>query len=293
MDVNLGLITTRYIRPGKNQLEIFSKYHAASSATDLYLLTGGHYYKTGSRDPDKRMLSAYWLANSDSDGDVLIMKNDTPNTFAAIRGDARIGIRPMFQADSELIERIQPEAPNQDGVFEVEFGNYPQFLENAYTSIELEDAYKKDGLCDTQKTYTFNQENISIRQKGITPFSPAVYHEYEYNNQKYIRFLSYGNNESRESVYGRSLERKIYWLKVSPVIWLLDPSTQILVSKRTLLAGMRFNRKYYRGDFLSTEIKAYLDQYMTKDLFTTEDVPKNRILSENDMLKNFVYRKKV
>ena len=74
---------------------------------------------------------------------------------------------------------------------------------------------------------------------------------------------------------------------------MLDPSTQILVSKRTLLAGMRFNRKYYRGDFLSTEIKAYLDQYMTKDLFTTEDVPKNRILSENDMLKNFVYRKKV
>ena len=50
-----------------------------------------------------------------------------------------------------------------------------------------------------------------------------------------------------------------------------DDRTQTLVSKRGILAGIRFHTdsRSYNGDFSTTDMKEYLDKYMMRDLFQT------------------------
>ena len=61
------------------------------------------------------------------------------------------------------------------------------------------------------------------------------------------------------------------WVEVSPVKWLIDDKTGILISKKGLVSGIRFLNKStnYKGDFSKTEMKEYLDRYMSKELFQT------------------------
>ena len=52
---------------------------------------------------------------------------------------------------------------------------------------------------------------------------------------------------------------------------MIDNKTGILISKKGLVSGIRFldrNQKY-KGDFSKTEMKEYLDRYMSKELFQT------------------------
>ena len=55
------------------------------------------------------------------------------------------------------------------------------------------------------------------------------------------------------------------WVEVSPVKWLIDDKTGILISKKGLVSGIRFLNKStnYKGDFSKTEMKEYLDRYMS------------------------------
>ena len=57
---------------------------------------------------------------------------------------------------------------------------------------------------------------------------------------------------------------------MSPVKWLIDEETKLLISKRGLVSGIRMGEKDTDYDFNKSDVKKYLDNYMMKDLFQSE-----------------------
>lgn len=158
-----------------------------------------------------------------------------------------------------------------NGTEEVEYGEYPQYAPDSDVQRRLENEYQRGNLRQTGRDYTFDKTEYDDYSQY---FQPVTYEEYDYNGKKYIRIRAnsdYGSNSFKLS-NGESYRNGDYvWVEVSPVKWLVDDKTQTLVSKRGLLAGIRFHTddKSYNGDFSTTDMKEYLDKHMLRDLTQT------------------------
>ena len=123
----------------------------------------------------------------------------------------------------------------------------------------------------TGRSYTFSS---SPCDDFDTLFKPITYDEYEYHGKKYIRVRAIAEYPDYESILSNGLACKdgdYFWVQVSPVKWLIDDKTGLLISKKGLVAGIGFGDvKYYDGmsyDFDKSELKKYLDTHMMHDLF--------------------------
>ncbi len=58
------------------------------------------------------------------------------------------------------------------------------------------------------------------------------------------------------------------WTKVEPIIWLKHPDDDIMISEKEIIAGVRFykRRNRYNGDFNKTELKWFLDNYLSREI---------------------------
>lgn len=180
-------------------------------------------------------------------------------------------VRPALLS-SYLFSQISPNrVRGYNGTEEVEYGEYPQYAPDDRTQRQLESEYQSRRLKQTGRNYTFDSTPYDEYSKG---FQAVTYEEYEYNGKKYIRVKAnsdYGSNSFQLSNGERYRDGNYVWVEVSPVKWLIDDRTQTLVSKRGILAGIRFHTdsRSYNGDFSTTDMKEYLDKYMMRDLFQT------------------------
>jgi MoxR-like ATPase len=147
---------------------------------------------------------------------------------------------------------------------EVEYGEYPQNAADSRMQNILKSIYKI-GMNKTGRNYTFN----STRNDDYDAKKTVTYDEYEYQGKKYICVkanISFVRYKLSNGVEYRSGD--YVWVEVSPVKWLIDDRTGILISKKGLVSGIRFLDKgtNYEGDFDRTEMKEYLDRYMFRDL---------------------------
>lgn len=271
----LTLLSAEQINDKENQLEVIKKYGAQSAATDLCILTGCYLQDDiGYNIPEDRSLkgrtSWYWTKTDDNDNDVLAVSGE--GTLNQVHRYGRnMAIRPVIHSP-EIFDVLFPTSKQgYNKTEEVEFGEYPQYAADKQTQKELENKYQKETLKTTGRSYTFDSARTCEQQKG---FIPVTYNEYEHKGAKYIRVLANGTSDYKliegELSNGVTFKNGQYiWLKVSPVVWLADDITKTLVSKRGLVAGIRFldNSIEYKGNFEETELKEYLDKYMSKDMF--------------------------
>ncbi|MGN0973675.1 MAG: AAA family ATPase [Bacilli bacterium] len=151
--------------------------------------------------------------------------------------------------------------------YEVEFGEYPQYAASSWMQNTLNSEYNRGSLKTTGKTYTFDSVRFDDYDKKM---EPVTYNEYEYNGEKYIRLMANSGNGSTDLSNGIKYNDGDYvWIKIEPVKWLIDEKQGLLLSKKGILSGIRYHTKdtRYDGDFSKTEMKAYLDNYLSKDLF--------------------------
>ena len=271
----LTLLSAEQINDKENQLEVIKKYGAQSAATDLCILTGCYLQDDiGYNIPEDRSLkgrtSWYWTKTDDNDNDVLAVSGE--GTLNQVHRYGRnMAIRPVIHSP-EIFDVLFPTSKQgYNKTEEVEFGEYPQYAADKQTQKELENKYQKETLKTTGRSYTFDSARTCEQQKG---FIPVTYNEYEHKGAKYIRVLANGTSDYKliegELSNGVTFKNGQYiWLKVSPVVWLADDITKTLVSKRGLVAGIRFldSSIEYKGNFEETELKEYLDKYMSKDMF--------------------------
>lgn len=260
---------------GGRQLDVLEKYGTRSAITDLVILTGGYCEDSCSyMAPDDNSLKGrtgwVYTRSSAGDGDVRGVTDDGSRYFIYryLRNGA---VRPALLS-SFIFSQISPNrVRGYNGTEEVEYGEYPQYAPDSDVQRRLENEYQRGNLRQTGRDYTFDKTEYDDYSQY---FQPVTYEEYDYNGKKYIRIRAnsdYGSNSFKLS-NGESYRNGDYvWVEVSPVKWLVDDKTQTLVSKRGLLAGIRFHTddKSYNGDFSTTDMKEYLDKHMLRDLTQT------------------------
>lgn len=253
------------------RLEVIRKYGIKSAITDLCVLTGS-YLREDTIDEDRSLTgrtSCFWTRSDDDDNDVRMVDENGIRSY--IYRCKRSGtVRPALQS-SVIFSQISPNrVSGYNETEEVEYGEYPQNAADSRMQNILESEYNR-GMNKTGRSYTFD----SVRYDDYdTGFIPVTYEEYEYQGKKYIRIKAnsdFGGDRFMLSNGVKYRDGDYVWVEVSPVKWLIDNKTGILISKKGLVSGIRFldrNQKY-KGDFSKTEMKEYLDRYMSKELFQT------------------------
>ena len=258
----------------ESQLEVIRNYGTKAAITDLCVLTGSYlcedtYYNI---DEDKSLTgrtSWFWTRSDDGDNDVRgVYKNGFRFTICRFK---RYGaVRPALQS-SVIFSKISPNRVRGDfGKEEVEYGEYPQNAADSRMQNILESEYNR-GMNKTGRSYTFDSVKYNDYDAG---FKPVTYEEYEYQGKKYIRIKANSNFDGDRFKLSNGVEYidgDYVWVEVSPVKWLIDDRTGILISKKGLVSGIRFldKKTNYKGDFDRTEMKDYLDRYMLRDLTQT------------------------
>ena len=141
-----------------------------------------------------------------------------------------------------------------DEIIEVEYGWYPQTVLNFEDSLLLEEELKLGNLKTTGKTYTTDSTFYFNRWSG---FTSAEYIEYAYEGNKYVRFIANENSEGGALSDGRKIKKgEAYWVKVEPIVWLVDKDADIALSKKLLFSGMQYsNNQKFNDTFKKSDIK--------------------------------------
>lgn len=268
------------------QLDVMKKYGIKAALTDLAILTGAYVNDSVTIDEDKSLSGRsgwFWTRSDDKDGDVRVVDDDG-GKCSLYRYRRSGAIRPALQS-SLIFSTIFPNrVRGYNGVYEVEYGEYPQMAANAGMQNILETEWTQGLLKKTGRRYTFDSRKYNDYDNG---FNGVTYEECEYQGKKYIRVKANSDFGEGKFKLSNGMEYKnedFVWVEVSPVKWLINDETQMLVSKKGLLSGIRYHEKNkkYNGNFSTTEMKEYLDKHMSRDLFQTATLSNITDLSEEE-----------
>ena len=271
-ELDLTLLSEGQIWGNSNEsrLEVLRKYGTKAAITDLCVLTGSYLWKE-TIDEDSSLTgrtSWFWTRSDDGDNDVIAVIRRGYRSFSC-RYYRHGAVRLALQS-SVIFSQIFPNrVRGYNGTEEVEYGEYPQNAADSKMQNILESEYNR-GVNKTGRSYTFDSVKYNDFDTGL---KPVTYEEYEYQGKKYIRIKAnpFCGNKFKLSNGVEYRNGDYVWVEVSPVKWLIDDKTGILISKKGLVSGIRFLNKStnYKGDFSKTEMKEYLDRYMSKELFQT------------------------
>ena len=261
-NIELTLLEEKQIIDGSNrQLDIFKNKSPIGIATDFAILTGA--------DVNVDYSCCYYLKTSDGDGEVEIV-NGYGNICADYHYLRNYAIRPVIILNNKLREIILNSERGYYGGHKVLFGEYPQNIVSEEENKILEQKYWNIQLQKSNGYYT-----VDLVETYMTPigFHPQKVLEYIYNGKKYIRVEN--NNINKILLDSRDIKKgETYWLKVTPVTWLIDEKKNYLISEKCLLGGIQFEsiNKRYDDNFEETEIYHYMNAYMAKEMFRDSDL---------------------
>ena len=261
-DRNLTILTAEQA----TNLEVLKKYGLAAAGTDLCLLTDGLVSDTYiAEDKSLKGRESFFWTRTKARNHNICDVGGTGKIFSSPQHWRGRSIRPVLESSSVYSQLFSHRIKGYNGCEEVEYGEYPQDAVPFRIQTKLEKEFAK-GMKKTGRSYTFDKEYL---ENGDGEFSPITYDEYEYQGKKYIRAKVYASTYDTIRIkLSNSCNYKTgdyVWIEVSPVKWLIDEETKLLISKRGLVSGIRFCDKDTQfDDFNETEIKKYLDNYMMK-----------------------------
>ena len=182
-----------------------------------------------------------------------------------------VGARPALPFSS--IDRIPTNgvsgAPKKarDGVLEVEYGYYPQKAVSRDMQERLERAFERRSLSRTGKKYTTDSRKYDEYEKM---FSPKQHEEFQLDGKRYVRVEAnfFFRREYKLSNGESYRDGDPVWVEVSPVKWLVDERAKMMLADKLIFAGVQFKhtRDYHTEDFDRTDIKTFMDRYLSKEL---------------------------
>ena len=275
----------------ETQLEVMRIYGTKAAISDVCILTGSYLCEDTDYNIDedsslKGRTSWFWTRSDDNDNDVRAV-SEFGNRFFKYRYERDGVVRPALQS-SVIFSQISPNrVRGYNGTEEVEYGEYPQYAADSRMQSILESEYNR-GMNKTGRSYTFDSVKYDDYDTG---FKPVTYEEYEYQGKRYIRIRANSDFEGNKFKLSNDIEYRngdYVWVEVSPVKWLIDDKTKLLISKIGLVSGIRFldGNHNYKGDFSSTEMKEYLDKYMIRDLTQTATFTHVKDMSSNETNRN-------
>ncbi len=262
--IKLDLLTIEQVE----SLKIFKKYGKTAAITDFSVVLGGYIDYNAFTNDEKSLANrtGWWWT-----------KSPTSNTARAVDYHGYKfwslvslrdgGCRPTLLFSS--ISRISSNVVSwRNGILEVEFGEYPQWVCSNDLSKLLEKLYEENKLNKTGKVYTTDSRHYDEYDKG---FESQEHIEYEYNGKKYVRVKVNSDFDGNEIIFSNGEKYKdgdFVWISVSPIKWLVDEKNDIAITKNIIVSGIQFNneRNYTGDNFDKMNIKKFMDNYLSKEI---------------------------
>ena len=263
------------------KLDILQKRGTNAAITDFAILLGGwvdKYKNYWHIDGDASLggrTGYYWTKSDDGDNDTFVVKASGYGQYfdAKIRD---VGARPALPFSS--IDSIPTNGVSgaqkraRDGVLEVEYGYYPQKAVSRDMQERLERAFERRSLSRTGKKYTTDSRKHDEYDKM---FLPEQHEEFQFDGKKYVRVEAnscFDGEEFKLSNGENYKDGDPVWIEVSPVKWLVDENAKIMLTDKLIFAGVQFNhtKDYHTEDFDKTDIKIFMDKYLSKELEQTK-----------------------
>ena len=262
---------------GTEELDIFEKRGTKAAITDFSVLLGG--WASNEHVNDDSSLEGrtgdYWTKSDDGGSAARAVGDNGYSDYNNVH-KRYVGARPTLPFSS--IDRIPSNGEKgkraRDGILEVEYGYYPQKAVSRDMQERLERAYSSGRITRTRNTYTTD----SVVFDGYnTSFQPQTHQEYKYNGKKYVRIEAnscYDENNFTLSNGEQYKDGDNVWVEVSPVKWLVDEKTRMMITEKLIFAGVQFSDKkeYHTEDFDRTNIKKFMDEYFSKDLVQSREI---------------------
>ena len=254
-----------------DKLDIFKKRGTKAAVTDFSILLGA-YVSVHHVDNDSSLegRTGYYWTKLDYGESYARGVHGTGNRcyYDVCRRNG--GARPAlsFSSISSIPTNGESGKRARDGVLEVEYGYYPQKAVSRDMQERLEQAYRRGNISKTRNTYTTDSEKYNAYSRT---FKAKTHEEYEYNGKRYVRVEAnsdFGGNQFTLSNGENYRDGDNVWVEVLPVKWLVDEKTRTMITEKLIFSGVQFNkeRNYHTRDFDRTDIKTFMDRYLSRDL---------------------------
>jgi len=260
---------------GNDKLDILEKRGTKAVITDFSLLLGG--WDANHVDNDSSLegrTGDYWTKSDDGDNDARVVAYNGRRGHGYVYGRSH-GARPAlpFSSISNIPTNGESGKRARDGVLEVEYGYYPQKAVSKKRQERLERKYRSGRLSKTRNSYTTDSTRYT---EYDTTFEPQTHQEYEYNGKKYVRVKAnscYDGDNFTLSNGEQYKDGDDVWIEVQPVKWIVDEKSRMMITEKLIFAGVQFNKEsnYHTRDFDKTDIKTFMDRYLSRDLEQSRD----------------------
>ena len=250
---------------GADKLYILKKRGTKAAISDFSILLGGAVtnYEHIEGDSSLEGRTGYYWTKTSYNNDARVVYCDGISYYNYVRSRGG-GVRPVLPFS--LISLISSnEVRGNENVFEVEFGEYPKSVVSKEVGNILEKLYNSNSLSKTGKSYTTDSRNYDEYDKK---FEAQSHIEYEYNGRKYVRVKARFCDNPTKLSNGEEYKYGDYvWVMVEPIKWLVDKRNDIAITKDIIVSGIQFKYKRdYQGDFNTTDIKKFMDEYLSKEI---------------------------
>ncbi|MEE3342709.1 MAG: hypothetical protein VZS44_01305 [Bacilli bacterium] len=181
-------------------------------------------------------------------------------------------ILPVIKSSS-LFKYLFPKGNKNNGILEVEFGEYPQNMASTDLQIELTRMLSFDQLNKTDRKYYLKDDDEKNEEK-FSDDNVIAYDEYEYNGKRYV-CVDVENAPIASMNYLNKSKTKKVWYEVQPLKWIIDPERELFICKNGILSGIPLaNRFCYDGPgshgsnyrFEDSSLYRFMNKYMVKDI---------------------------
>jgi hypothetical protein len=218
------------------KVEKLEQYSRRFGVTDFAKLLGVDLYLIPNNGANKNL----WTTKKMQDGLTIWSNYDVSSPKDKY---GYLGEIPIFNYTDLKDEVINLKEEN--GIKEFVYGEYPQWVVDEELSNELEELCRNGSLIITDKNYTYDSAVVLEEKENNSDFYIDIksrkYVEYEHNGQKYVRIKGRKVFEGLTLSDGRTIKnKKTYWIKVEPIIWLSDSKDYIAIPKYTLYSKVTY-----------------------------------------------------
>ena len=274
---------------GRDKLDIFKKRGTKAAITDFSVLLGGSLSSEHVKNDSflEERTGWYWTKSDDVNNIAYAVSFDGNRTLGFVlqrEGGARPAL--PFSSIGSIPTNGESVKRARDGILEVEYGYYPQKAVSKDMQERLERAYRSGSISKTRNSYTTDSVAYS---EFDTSFQPQTHQEYEYNGKRYIRVKANSYYDGYDFTLSNGEQYRDgdnVWVEVQPVKWLVDEKSRMMITEKIIFAGVQFNRNYHARDFDGTDIKTFMNRYLSKDLVQSRSMLKQTRTISNGAKKN-------
>lgn len=258
---------------GDNALDVIKKSGSKAAITDFAILLGGFVsdsnHITGYNSLDKRC-GCYWTKTY-KENNIINIVDWYGNSNNSCIDSYDSCVRLVTNFNNRLISSCSVLGRTKDGILEIEYGYYPKSAVSSYMQKILEKEYNLKQLVKSGRTYTTDMGKC--------------FEEFKFNNKKYVRIESLSYNKKVTLSNGKTYKQgDIVWVMVEPVRWFIDEKENLMITKELIISGVPFNHERdYKGDFSTTDIKKFIDEYLSKELFQSQIINSKK---NNDIMED-------